>query len=309
MFPLDCIGEIIKFVSAPKIINTFLLVSKDIKQYIENENPECCGGGKFCLIKGITLPKNYVYNMLIPGHVIYISKSFCTMFKNITTIILYSKNDLFTLSDVMSQGKNFRYYASGTCAPKNLRTLIAINYWIDNDYLKLLTDITCFQMKYTTVGPQQIIYGKDILKMNKLKCLKSTCLIIEHESELIDKKDLLCLKIHRIMYNVSEVMFKNMINLRILIIYKGNPTITKKTFQYLQNLKMLIAYNVTSITDNDLRYVGKKVEILEIPNCVHITDKGLDYLKDHRSIYVRLTNNTNVTKQKLDELYHNKANI
>lgn len=261
-FPLDCLGEIIEFVSAPKIIISFLSTSKAIKNLIEKERPCCCKGVTFQMKNIPASPKKYVYTISIWDRTITLSKIFYVLFKNLTSIKLHGNTHQDSL--ILSYSLCTQLYIDNEpYIHKRIRKLTIIHYYIEYVKLNNFTELTHLHIDFITYNHEPL-WGLYISKLNKLQYLRGRSIYITDKSELINKKDLVYLEIGLMYKDVSEDMFKNMNNLHTLIIHRGNPTITEKTFKYLPNLETFDAREITSITSDVLQHVRRKMKVFNI---------------------------------------------
>ena len=92
----------------------------------------------------------------------------------------------------------------------------------------------------------------------------------------------------------TEKIFKNMPKLETLFFeFSINFTVTKNIFIYLKNVYVLCLNGVSTLQDEDLKYIGQNVSRLYIDDCLDITDKGLSYI--NQDLYISLQNNLNIT--------------
>lgn len=259
--PLDCIGEIVQYLSDHRIIYNILLTSKYVKNFIENKRLVLLGWVNFPL---------YVVYYNTPVVDIYIT------FRDLLYII-----DMF--SKIEPPRTIFSHIVYKLCTLKELT--VAQEYELNPIYLRYMVNLENleFEFKYS-----HKMDGKCLRNLNKLTHLYGPCcIVINNINDLISKTKMKELTVYCICNNVSEDIFMNMQDLEVLTIYCGNMVITSKTFKRLPKLIEFVVPTITSLVDEDLKYIGKDLVQLGIESCDKITNKGLSYI-DHEFKIINL---------------------
>lgn len=268
--PLDCIGEIVQYLSDHRILYNILLVSKRVKNFIENEQRSTMNNIQFPIcVKYLCF--NKIVNYIKFDHL-------CTLVKlqeKITsrTIFSHMLYKLYTVKTIDAIADNFDCTLLKHFINLENVTIVKKNIMLD-------TDIGSYVVE----------------ELNNLVVLNMENIVVNHNNHLIWKKRLKMLIVCSIHHNVSEDIFMNMQDLRYLYVdHVSDYHATGKTFKYLKNLRSFCMPDLTVLHDDDLKYVGKSIERLYINSCRGITDKGLSYI--NHKCKINLWFNTKITRE------------
>lgn len=301
--PLDCLGVIVQYIKDGTIVFNLILTSKSIKNYIEHEFPQCCRHVVFILEHIPTTLKKYIYTVFFRVRNIF--KIDHELFDNIRNVRYILNNSVDITDEQLSHMRDLDQVIYLRMFPKitgkgfkhltNITELYIPELHIHFDmwYLAYLQNLKIVVMDH---GFNFTHSGIHIRKLNKLVQIRIPSLEVCDEEDLINKKDLEVLEICGIDDHINERIFSNMKKLRILAFVFGKPFISKKTLIRLSKLERLVLGSVTSLCDEDLRFLPTTLEQLSIPNCKKITDLGLSYI-NHYMDGVNLQWNENITDE------------